>query len=474
MTDLKETEIIENENLNGRRALASIQQVTNISPIKNSDKLVVVAILGFRVVVAKTIAPEIGNLVIYIDADSIVSRDVAKMAGVDIKSERMTVVKRKIMGVVSDGIMIQNFPSNITTRTIGENVTAELKIEKSKEIGQQVRENKETKYEPAKFGMRKTDEDQVQGKAGKEIMAYFKNKPWSGRLKVDGSSGSCMIHPETKKFMNFSRNEENLDTKSVYHRVVEKYDLKKKLENVKGRYAPYYEVYGSKIQNNRLGLADGELKIAVFDMFDFVHKKYLLEKEMLAVCQDLDLPVAPLVCQGPKFNFTIDELRKMTEGNYTGTKNPREGIVFRLQDEYYTNIQEGDGHLVRASFKVINTQYKIAEGKVKQPKGNGPKAKELKVKEPKVQEQGVERKFTDEEKAAMDELGKLPEQELEKLFDEAYEEMEREKQKNSMLWASRDLLTKKFSTMIMNETTERDYNTCMTLLDKLEEILKKY
>lgn len=476
MTELKH-EIIENDNLNGRRALASIQKVDNVLPVKGSDRLVLVEILGFRVIVAKNTAPEIGALVIYIDADSIVTKDVAKMAKIEIKTDTLTIVKRKILGVISDGIIISPIPSDIEP-IVGKDVTNILQIKKSAEVGQQMSNIgvSETSFEPCKWGMHKTDEIQVLGKSGKELLAYFQGKPWSGRLKVDGSSSCCMIHPNSKKFMIFSRNEENIDPKSVYHRVANQYKIKEKLENLGGQFVPVYEVYGSKIQRNRLGLDDGHLKIAVFDVFDLFAKRYLVEKEMIKVCQDLDLPVVPLICSGPKFNFSIDELRKLVQGNYEGTKNPREGIVFRLQNEYYTNIQEGDGHFVRASFKVINDQYKIAEGKVKQSKikaiaqlynDNETRAinaskdyeSEVTTKIEQVTAETRQQAFKEEKDTKMNAIENKTGTNIEK---------------PSLLTESRALLTKKISTEPMTRDRQDDLNACLKLLDQLETILTKY
>jgi RNA ligase (TIGR02306 family) len=54
------------------RKLASIQKIVDIRPIDGADKIEVAQVLGWEVVVAKKDEFKVGDLVIYIEIDSIV------------------------------------------------------------------------------------------------------------------------------------------------------------------------------------------------------------------------------------------------------------------------------------------------------------------------------------------------------------------------------------------------------------------
>jgi RNA ligase (TIGR02306 family) len=52
------------------RKLASIRRITNISPIEGADKIELVTVDGWKVVVAKDVGHKVGNMVVYCEIDS--------------------------------------------------------------------------------------------------------------------------------------------------------------------------------------------------------------------------------------------------------------------------------------------------------------------------------------------------------------------------------------------------------------------
>ena len=54
------------------RKLASIQKIVDIQPIKDADAIEVCTVLGWQCVIAKKDGFKVGDLVIYIECDSIV------------------------------------------------------------------------------------------------------------------------------------------------------------------------------------------------------------------------------------------------------------------------------------------------------------------------------------------------------------------------------------------------------------------
>ena len=52
------------------RKLASVRVISNIQPIPNADKIELVTVDGWNVVVAKDVGHKVGDLVIYCEIDS--------------------------------------------------------------------------------------------------------------------------------------------------------------------------------------------------------------------------------------------------------------------------------------------------------------------------------------------------------------------------------------------------------------------
>ena len=52
------------------RKLATIRRIADISPIEGADKIELVTVDGWKVVVAKNVGHKVGNLVVYCEIDS--------------------------------------------------------------------------------------------------------------------------------------------------------------------------------------------------------------------------------------------------------------------------------------------------------------------------------------------------------------------------------------------------------------------
>ena len=190
----------------------------------------------------------------------------------------------------------------------------------------------------------KTDEPNFQGVP--EMIEALKGQEFYSTVKADGSSGT--IYKTDEHFGVCSRNLElKEDCNNAFWRLAHKYDLLKKLPN---DYAIQFEVVGPGIQKNRLELSTIDMR--VFNVWDCKERYYLDFHDAFKFAESLCLPFVEIIDEDKIFNFTSDEqLRKHAEGKYRGTKNDREGIVFRPMKE---NIVNGE----RLSFKVINLNYK--------------------------------------------------------------------------------------------------------------------
>jgi ATP-dependent RNA circularization protein (DNA/RNA ligase family) len=114
------------------------------------------------------------------------------------------------------------------------------------------------------------------------------------------------------------------------------------------------ELVGPGIQKNRMGLADFDIR--VFNVFDTFNQQLFEFDKQLEFCAKYNLPHVPVVWRGVFEPKTIEELLEMAKGNYEGTKNPREGLVFRPVIPQKTDKGE------RLSFKVINNDYLLSGG----------------------------------------------------------------------------------------------------------------
>ena len=65
----------------------------------------------------------------------------------------------------------------------------------------------------------------------------------------------------------------------------------------------------------------------------------------------MDLPMVKILETGDSFNYTEEQLKEMAKGTYEGTNNPREGIVFRLQKDWFIDEEH------RMSFKYVNDDF---------------------------------------------------------------------------------------------------------------------
>lgn len=94
------------------RKLASIRQISDISPIEGADKIELATVDGWKVVVAKNVGHQIGNKVVYCEIDSFLPiepefeflrKSSFKKMG---DTEGFRLKTAKLRGVVSNGLIL--------------------------------------------------------------------------------------------------------------------------------------------------------------------------------------------------------------------------------------------------------------------------------------------------------------------------------------------------------------------------------
>ena len=246
-----------------KRKLASVQKISSLTPLDQKNLCQKATILGWNVVVDYN-KFQVGEKVIYFEADSLLPAKKKWTKGIKPKQLRIKTFSR-YNEVFHGTIMkldtltkVENFNLKLEDLEEGFDLTEILEVTKYDEDSEQAIKDKEKKF-PSEI-IEKSDEIRLQ--SNPKYFELFEGKEFYSSLKYDGSSGTFLIHPETKNFMVCSRNQtiDENEKKNIYWDVANKYDIKTKLEKFEGKYAIQGEIYGPKINKNRLGEKD--IKIA--------------------------------------------------------------------------------------------------------------------------------------------------------------------------------------------------------------------
>lgn len=340
------------------RKLASIQIISNLEKHLNAEKLLIATILGWNVVCNISDNFKIGSKVVYFEIDSLLPSD--KKYCEFMKDKKFHVKTVKLRGELSQGLALpltileeHNLSSNPDDYQEGQNLTELLGVTKYENDADEKMPNpnsgngKKVGSFPDHYGFAKTDEPRIQ--SSPKILENFKGKPFYATLKYDGTSTTYCYDINKDEMFILSRNMRRpYDKSDVYSKIYDIYNIESILKSEKGKYAIQGETYGPSIQKNLLEVK--ELQFAVFNVFDMEEKKYLDLKDALAFCSKHKLPFVDIILKGDSFNLSIEELKKLSKGNYKNTKNPREGLVFRLMDSW-------NDKMIRSSFKIINDDY---------------------------------------------------------------------------------------------------------------------
>lgn len=359
------------------RKLASVQKITDITPIEGRDRIVLATVEGWHVIVSKEDF-KVGDLCVYIEIDSVLPErpefEQARKRGSRIRTMKMA-------GVYSEGIVypLTILPNIIDDHTIsynqyheGDDVTKILGITKYDEyaeeepIGVSKSKKKYNKFQlfwykifgfpkqKNKDGfttlVSKTDEVRIQN-----IPEALKNKePVVVTEKVDGCSCSVTLERTFfgTKFNVYSRNLRVGKDNSHYWRAVEMYDLEDRmnlmLEELGVKWiAIQGEIAGPAIQKNPYGLKDID-----FFVFNIITPEGRWDTEkMVEWCYRYGLTPVPVV----NFNYILPNsvegmLQYATAKSLINTDVLREGVVIRSKDG-------------KKSFKAVSPEYLIKHNK---------------------------------------------------------------------------------------------------------------
>lgn len=339
------------------RKLASIQEIREIRPIANADRIEEALIEGWHVVVEKGMFKE-GERVVFCEVDSILPKDnpnFSFLGGKPIKT-------KKLKGVYSQGCV---FPMDVLpdgTYEVGQDVTGLLGVRKyepdvlNREIGIKVKKLPEG-YTYFPSWIPKTDETRVQSL--QNYLTRYRGVWCIATEKLDGSSLTAFLD-ENDELHVCSRNKEITDKSHWMYQTAVKEGFKEKLEALGPWAVVQGEIVGPGIQGNKYKL--DEKRIYVYNyryMNEYPKSESLVRQEL----EDVGFELVPNADMAFRLNDDIDELVKFAEGR--SKLNPlveREGVVIRPLGRI--DVPDADGNFVdgRFSFKVINPKFLIKYG----------------------------------------------------------------------------------------------------------------
>lgn len=335
------------------RKLASIRVISDIQPIEGADAIELAIVDGWKVVVAKNVGHQIGDMVVYCEVDSFLPirpeyeflrKTSFKKMG-EVEGFRLKTIK--LRGQISQGLILPlkdiQLPNKDLLR-VGMDVTKELGI---------------VKYEPpipAELAgkvkglfpsfLRKTDEERIQNLSEEFEEWKGSDKTFYVTEKLDGSSATYYINND--EFGVCSRNLELLETEgNTFWKVARELDLENKMREFGGNFSLQGELIGEGIQSNPYKIKGQTIRF--FNVFDIDASEYLPLNQFKFFVEHLGLESVPILDEDFKLPQTIDEVLKYADAKSVLNSNfDREGVVIRSTDR-------------TISFKSISNKFLLNE-----------------------------------------------------------------------------------------------------------------
>lgn len=344
------------------RQLVTIQRINDIKPIEGRDRVEQGEVLGWTVIVGKDQFKN-GDLVCYAETDSLFPKN---EHWTELEKFRHRIKMFKVNSpsgpVYGQGFCfsVDKLESIVGKQywTEGQEITNLLAV---------------TKWElPEDFNLGdiagkfptnlvpQTDETRIQ--SVRSVIEEIKGKPYYITSKIDGTSATFLINPDTGNFLACSRNNmrkhpDISGKKCVYWDIAEKYQLEKVLKSfphivIQG------EIYGPSIQGNKLKV--DTQKLAIFNLWNLKKREYVNYEESLGYINRFkeiseNIEFVPIMETGFEFNYSFEDILQKSLYEYP-SGYPAEGIVVRPQVETYSNRLKG-----RLSFKCINPEFSCKE-----------------------------------------------------------------------------------------------------------------
>jgi RNA ligase (TIGR02306 family) len=329
------------------RKLATVQVISDISPIDGADAIEVATVKGWKVVVKKG-EFNVGDKCVYCEIDSFLPikeqfeflrKSSYRKIG-DLEGFRLRTVK--LRGQVSQGLLLPSLDYEDLVYEVGEDVSELLGI---------------IKYDPplpaelsgvAKGNFPtfifKTDEERIQNLSGE--YDSWKNQEFFITEKLDGSSATYYLNDGV--FGVCSRNLELLESESnSFWSVARTLNLEAKLKSLGFNVCLQGELIGEGIQGNSYKLKGQDVRF--FNAFDIDRQQYLAMEDFMLLIERLELKTVPILNESFYLPHTIEDFLLVADGfSALNQSTVREGLVIRSLDR-------------KISFKVISNNFLLKE-----------------------------------------------------------------------------------------------------------------
>jgi len=344
------------------RKLASVQRITEITPIKEADNIETASVLGWKSVIRKQDNFQAGDLIVFVEIDSLFPPMLPEPFR-DLEGKK---VKTRIMrGQISQGIVLPlsileeslaHYPRDIFE---GDDVSDLLEIVKY-ELPMYDNSGSKTKGDFPSF-IPKTDEVRIENMT--EYLATLKEEPLKCYIteKIDGTSITFYLNEGV--FGVCSRNRDLLETPScMYWKVAREFHIEEKMRrNNDINIAIQGELYGEGIQGNPLKMKGKHVRF--FSVYSIDMKKfYPFYSFQHTIVNLLGLYTVPVIDVDYELTNDIEDVKQLTMNrrSHLAPLQGAEGIVLRPMHETYHPLFETAGQAGRVSMKAINPQYLLA------------------------------------------------------------------------------------------------------------------
>lgn len=298
----------------------------------------------------------VGDLAIYFSIDSIPDFSDPNTVIVQKRGRRIKTIK--LRGVISQGLLaplswlesrghsIDNICEGLdVTELMG--VTKYICEEEQYQYGFTL--GARTKGRNFPTGVPRTDESKLQSHP--HLLEYIQDRNIVITRKEDGCSATFVYQDEV--FQVCGRNccwSEPTKETNHYFVISLKEKLEDKMRRLNVNLAIQGEIVGPKINGNRMKLQ--ELRFEVFRIWNIDENRFLWWRELVDICQQLQLDHVPVVFFGhsSSLDLSVPGFLRLAENQRYGSGALAEGIVVRADE----------GRPV--SFKVISNSYLLKHG----------------------------------------------------------------------------------------------------------------
>lgn len=358
------------------RQLATIREVSSVSPIKDADRIEVARVDGWECVVKKG-EFAVGEQIVYVEVDSIMPE---KPEYEFLRERKFRVRTIKLRGQVSQGLVL---PMSVLPAgrdyNLGDDVTeilgvrkydpqavqeaALLQSQQQKKHGRFYKYMMRFKWFRRAFGdtkrqkagypdwIVKTDETRIQN-----LVGMFQREKEAGTLftateKIDGQSATYYLEKTGLRKYRFGVCSRNIGLSkpndSSYWKVAKKFDIEGVLHSLIGnarRVVLQGEITGPGIQKNKYELNDYD-----FHAFNLIYPDHKTPtRDITDALLPFGIKTVPIVAEGVKLSGDIPNMVEFSKGeSVVNPKIKREGVVMR---NYEKDI----------SFKIINPDFLLA------------------------------------------------------------------------------------------------------------------